>query len=343
MKQRKRRSFLAVTALALSFCLLFAGCSSGSKVMNDSAPQTAAAEAPMASPAEMEEMGITTAMDSSMDLKSEPTTDPLAGKNIKLIWTANLDIETLDYDQLVKGLNQLVADFDGYIESSYTHGGQRLSGYSQSRYGSYTIRIPADNLDAFLEQMGTIGNVTSRSKSSQNITLDYADNEARKETLLLEQQKLMELLEQATELEDIITLESRLSEVHYQLDGYSSTLRRYDDLVDYSTVELSVSEVKQITEVEAATIPQRISAGFKESLFQLKEFFGDFIVFITARSPILLTWALVILLIVLLVRKLRKRVPRRERRSVTPPTYAQPKVPQRVEPKEEEPKDKKQD
>lgn len=338
MKKTKRRSLLALISLALSMSLLLVGCSSKSYSQNASATESPMAPAPMESPAETE-MGFVSE-DNALDLKSDLTTSsPLADKNVKLIWTADLSMETLDFDGCVSGLNQLVTDFGGYIESSYTQGGQRLSGYSNNRYASYTIRIPAQRLDEFLEQMGSIGNVTSRSKSSRNITLDYADNEARKETLQLEQERLMELLAQATELEDIITLESRLSEIHYQLDGYSSTLRRYDDLVDFSTVELSINEVKQITEVDAATIPERISAGFKDSLFQLKEFFGDFFVFITARSPILLAWAIVIVLLVLLVRWIVKKLSRKSRR-LAPPTYAQLTVPQQVK-AEDETKDKK--
>lgn len=254
--------------------------------------------------------------------------DPLAGKNIKLIWTANLDMETLDYDTMLEDMTQSISDHGGYIESSYTEGGERLSGYTRSRYGHFTVRIPAANLDTFLNQMSGIGNVLSKSKSSENITLEYADNEARKATLELEEQKLMELLEQATILEDIITLESRLSDVHYQLDAYSSTLRKYDNLVDFSTVNISISEVQKMTETKAETLGERISAGFSDSIYELKVFGEDLIVFLIARSPILLIWAIVILLVVLIIRKLRKNranKPKKERK-LAPPSYNQPKA-----------------
>ena len=268
---------------------------------------------------------------------SEPTADPLAGKNIKLIWTADLNVETLDFDNMITAMNQSIANFGGYVESSYVEGGERLSGRVNNRYGNFTVRIPAAKLDEFLTQMGTIANVTSKSKSSQNITLEYADSEARKATLQLEEQKLMELLEQATVLEDIITLESRLSEVHYRLDGYSSTLRKYDDLVDYSTVHISVSEVKKMTEVKAETLSERISAGFSDSIYELKVFGEDLIVFLVARSPILLVWAIVIVAVVLIIRVLLKRKaakPRKERKLPEPPTYNQPKTSENSENKE---------
>lgn len=331
-------------ALALALSLLLTGCgasspgfSANSKAESDVSESTTAQSAPMAGDfgyydevAEEE-----AATEGAATATSETAvSDPLAGKNIKLIWTANLDMETLDFDTMIEAMNQSIRDFGGYVESSYVEGGQRLSGYRNNRYGSYTVRIPATQLDAFLNQMGTIGNVTSRSKSSENITLEYADNEARKATLELEEQKLMELLEQATELEDIITLEARLSDVHYQLDGYSSTLRKYDDLVDFSTVYISVSEVQKMTEVKAETLSERISAGFSDSIYELKTFAEDLIVFLVARSPILLIWAIVIILVVVIVRKVlkhRSSKPKKERWLPEPPTYNQPKA---EEPKE---------
>ena len=339
MKHKLLRSTLALL-LALS---LLTGCGASSKasdtvMMESTTTQSNSSAGGFYSEYATEEEMMAETDEVVTTESGEALSDPLAGKNVKLIWTANLDMETLDFDAMIPAMEQSVAEFGGYVESSYTEGGQRLSGRTYNRYGSYTVRIPAAQLDEFLNQMGTLGNVTSKSKSSENITLEYADNEARKATLELEEQKLMELLAQATELEDIITLESRLSQVHYQLDGYSSTLRKYDDLVDYSTVYISISEVQKITEVQAKTIGERISAGFSESLYELKVFGEDLIVFLIARSPILLIWAIVIAVIVVLIRKVVKHhqnKPKKEKRPLTPPTYNQPKA--------EEPKDDKKE
>lgn len=340
----KRNLWNVSLALALALSMLLSGCGASSSMTgssNQKAESMMSAQMAPSAPAEtpmengfgyydtvVEEVETEEAVTTTT---SEPTADPLAGKNIKLIWTADLNVETLDFDNMITAMNQSIADFGGYVESSYVEGGERLSGRVNNRYGNFTVRIPAAKLDEFLTQMGTIANVTSKSKSSENITLEYADNEARKATLQLEEKKLMELLEQATILEDIITLESRLSEVHYQLDGYSSTLRKYDDLVDFSTVHISVSEVKKMTEVKAETLGERISAGFSDSIYELKVFGEDLIVFLVARSPILLVWAIVIAVIVLIVRALLKRKaskPRKERKLPEPPTYNQPKAPE---------------
>ena len=332
MKHSILKSTLAM-ALALSMLLTGCGAASADKNFSSGAMMESA---PQAAPMEPSAPSYDMSFDSKVEAEETPTAgggetaaDPLADKNIKLIWTANIDMETLDFDVMVDSMNKSIAEHGGYIESSFVEGGERLAGWTNRRYGSYTVRIPAKNLDAFLSQMGTIGNVISRSKSSENITLEYADNEARKATLELEEKKLMELLDQATILEDIITLESRLSDIHYRLDAYSSALRKYDDLVDFSTVNISVSEVQKMTETRAETLGERITAAFSDSLYELKEFAGDAAVFFIGRSPILLLWAVIIAVIVFIIRKLLKNRasrPRKERKLPEAPDYAQPKA-----------------
>ena len=118
--------------------------------------------------------------------------------------------------------------------------------------------------------------------------------------------------------------------------SWTATLRKYDDLVDFSTVHISVSEVQKMTEVQAVTLGERISAGFSDSIYELKTFGEDLLVFLIARSPILLIWAIVIIVVVMIVRKLLKHKgskPKKERRLPEPPTYHQPKA---KEPKEDE-------
>lgn len=334
MKHSILKSTLAM-ALALSMLLTGCGAASADKNFSSGATMETAPSAPQAAPMEpiYDEMGFDSKVEAEEETPAagggETAADPLTDKNIKLIWTANIDMETLDFDVMVDSMNKSIAEHGGYIESSFVEGGERLAGWTNRRYGSYTVRIPAKNLDAFLSQMGTIGNVISRSKSSENITLEYADNEARKATLELEEKKLMELLDQATILEDIITLESRLSDIHYRLDAYSSALRKYDDLVDFSTVNISVSEVQKMTETRAETLGERITAAFSDSLYELKEFAGDAAVFFIGRSPILLLWAVIIAVIVFIIRKLLKNRtsrPRKERKLPEAPDYAQPKA-----------------
>lgn len=108
--------------------------------------------------------------------------------------------------------------------------------------------------------------------------------------------------------------------------------------MDFSTVTIYINEVQKMTETKAETLPQRISAAFSDSLYELKVFAGDFVVFLIGRSPILLIWAVVIVVLVILIRKLwkhRRSKAKKERKIPPVPTYTQPNPEEKPENKNE--------
>lgn len=187
----------------------------------------------------------------------------------KLIKTVNIFAETEDFDTLVPGLQKQVEVLGGYIESisvydvnSYYVEDQRV----KQRCANLTARVPKEKLDGFLAQVGEQTNVTSRSENVEDVTLQYVDLESRKKALLTEQERLLELMGKAESVEDIIAIEERLSEVRYQLESMESQLRTYDNQIDYSTVYLSIEEVRKYSAPQTATVWQRIQSGFIKSL-----------------------------------------------------------------------------
>ena len=134
----------------------------------------------------------------------------------KLIRDVNLEVETETFDELLSTVGEKTGNLGGYIEESYTYNGSNYYGKG-TRNASLTIRIPAEKLDEFLSAVAEISNVISRNESITDVTLQYVDMESHKKVLLTEQERLIELLEKAETIEDIISLESRLSEVRYQI------------------------------------------------------------------------------------------------------------------------------
>ena len=53
-----------------------------------------------------------------------------------------------------------------------------------------------------------------------DVTLRYVDVDSHKKALETEQERLLALLEKAENVEDIITIENRLSDVRYELENY---------------------------------------------------------------------------------------------------------------------------
>lgn len=240
--------------------------------------------------------------------------DALADR--KLIKTVNLNVETEQFDVLVPAIEQRVTALGGYIEdmSSYNRGGNYSADYIGTkylRYANMTIRIPKDNLDTFLTVVAEQSNIISRSESVMDVTLQYVDLESHKKALIAEQDRLLELIEQAETVEDIITIEGRLSEVRYQLESMESQLRTFDNKINYSTVYLSIDEVERYTPTETTTVWQRIGSGFMESLSGVGRGISNFIIWLIVHIPYIVVWAVIIVAAFLIVRAVRRSMVKR--------------------------------
>lgn len=237
--------------------------------------------------------------------------------NRKIIKTARMSAETKDYDNFMAWIDRQVSAYKGYIESmseeqrsnysprlyysdynsyDWYGDGSYDSGYYMTRYAYLTIRVPSKSLETFMSMIGDYCNVTSKSVDSDDVTLSYIDIESRLNALQTEQWRIMELLEQAESLEDIITLESKLSDLNYQIESYTSQLRVMDNCVDYSTVNLNISEVVDFTEVEA--IPNnylgRLWAAFVRGWANVRDDLIAFSFWISESFAALMVWFVII-------------------------------------------------
>lgn len=239
----------------------------------------------------------------SSELKSDSAglTETPASER-KLIKTVSINAETEHYDDLIPALDAQIISLGGYVESRET------GNYSRDhRWSRMTVRIPADRLSEFIAHVGENANVLSTSEQTQDVTLQYADTEAKITALKTEQNRLLELLAQAQNLSEILEIEARLSDVTYELERYESQKRSYDNRIVYATVTLSIQEVRTLTPVEEPTVWKRIRDGFLESLEGVGDGLVDVFVLVTAGSPYLLVYGLVIWGIVALIRKLRRK------------------------------------
>lgn len=243
--------------------------------------------------------------DTGAGLTSETPMEQVSS-NRKLIRNVTLHLETTGFDELLQSVRQTVNSFGGYIEQSDVSGTSISSDYSNQRYAYLCVRVPSDKMDGFLNQVGEQANVTNRSENIQDVTLQYTDIESRKKSLTIEQERLWDLLEKADSLDGVIALESRLSEIRYQLESMESQLRTYDNLVDYSTVFLNIDEVKVFTATNPSSIAERIQKGFQQNLSDVKNLLINFFVWFISALPILAVLAIIIAIIVGIVKILLK-------------------------------------
>ncbi len=315
---------LALASLALAVALLLTACGGGGSMAQDSmapAASAPAASAPAASApaAAAPAAGESTAERESFDMTYAPAGEQTnsSGQSIyqnadaKLIRRAQLTIQTTDFDRAAQALDELVTSLGGYFESASVQGGS----YRQSnanRWGEYVIRIPAERYDAFLGQTGTLGYVAYQDESSEDIGEQYYDTEARLKTQRTKQERLLALLEKAENMEDIIALESALSDVEYQIEQYTSTLNRYDSLVGFATINLSLEQVTVVDDTpgQADSLGQRMAAGFVSSGRGLVRGVQDLLVWLSYHIfGTAVALAVVALIAVVIIRAVRKKYP----------------------------------
>lgn len=232
------------------------------------------------------------------------TTLPTNQKLIRKIW---LEAETEDMDALLSSVEERIGQLEGYVEARQIRNGSANAG-RRYRYAELTVRIPADRLDSFVDHVEAASNITSTRETTDDVTLSYVENESRVIALETEQTRLLELLAKAETMNDILQIESRLTDIRSQLEKVKSQLRLYDNLVNYGTVYLNITEVTEYTPVtEPETMWQRMSAGIRDSWKDMVEGLEDALVFFVVALPHLLPWAVVAAIVIVLLRARRKR------------------------------------
>lgn len=313
----KKKQLICLTLCAVLVCSLFLGCGSSSKSQSMSANYMMDAAAPAAV---AEEKGVEYASGSDAGLTGTGgDTSSALPKSRKWIVTMYLSAETDDLDALTAALDERILAMNGYVEDQNVYNGSAYSG-RRYRRASMTIRIPAEDADGFVSQVSGIANVISKEKSLEDVTLNYVATESRVQALETEQTRLLELLSQADNMTDLLEIESRLTDVRYELQNYASQLKLYDNQIDFATIHLDISEVQEYTPVEEPTLWERIRDGFKDSMASLGESIQDLLVWLIISLPFLVIYGGLAVVIFLLIRKLRRnRKVKKDSQKRTPP------------------------
>lgn len=284
---------LFAALLALSLLLTGCGAKSSSTMSNAYASQETAA-----------------ANDSySYDLADTDSSSQLP-QGRKFIITENLDAEAEDLDAALAAVTEKLTTLDGYIESQRVYNGSMYAG-SRYRYADLTLRIPVEKLAEFTAAVDSLSNVVSSSRNTEDVTLQYVDTESRVKALETERDRLLELMEQAETMSDLLEIESRLTEVRGELERYASQMKVLDNQIDYATVNLSLSEVTEYTPVVEKSRLEKIRDGFVSSVKGVGDLILDFISFVLMNIPYILLFGLILWGILALVKRHRRKHPKK--------------------------------
>ena len=223
----------------------------------------------------------------------------------KIIYTANLHLESQDFDAAYEAIGKIVETAGGYYENNtvYDEG-------TASRTASITVRLPQEQFDAALTQLKKVCHVTYSNQTAKNVSEEYYDVQSRLETAKIKLERLQNLLASATEMSDIIELENAISDTQWQVDYLSGDLRRYDSLIGYSTIQVDLDEVQVLTDTdpEPVSLGARIKGAFMNGLHAIGDGVVAFVLWFVSNIVWIVLIAAAVIAAVVIVKKKRKRM-----------------------------------
>lgn len=294
MKHNKH--WLAAALAAALFAGLLTGCGGSSTAVTSSAAVQEMAGAAMEDAANGTGTGT-----GVTDLDSGALTPQ---DSRKIIYNATLWLETKQYDQASADLLEAASQAGAYVQSSESSGNAERG--DRSVY--YTLRVPADNYSEFLNAAAQAANLVRRSESSQDVTAEYVDLEARLASLEQQRQRLDELAAKAESLEDLLAIEQQRSEVQYQIESYTGQMNVLQDQISYSTVEVYLDEVTELTP-QSPSFLSRVGSAFRGSWNGFVSVVQELVIGLIYLLPFLVVAAVVIVLVVLLARRVARKRP----------------------------------
>ena len=235
--------------------------------------------------------------------------EPSVEKPDKIIYSSDVTVETTAFDETVAGISGLVESVGGWIESSSVSGSnyyQKARGTASTRDASYTLRIPSNRFNEVMDRLSELGNVPYSHIYTENVTSQYYDAQARLKAYETQEERLLEMMELAESVEDVITIEDRLTELRYRIESIQSSLNNWDRRVSYSTVHLSVKEVREYTPEEKVnpTYGEELLQALKDGIKNAGEVLKDLLMFLIELLPVLVVLVPFIWLAVWLIRKI---------------------------------------
>ncbi len=227
----------------------------------------------------------------------------------KIVYSATIDAQTMEFDKAVEQIKSKLNEYNGYIENENVKNyGDIHSNYSR-KYLTITVRIPSEHFETFIAGISTENvYITNLSKNSKDYSETYYDKQGRIESLEVQEERLLELLAEADNVDVMLRIEQNLANVRYELESLKTELKFIDSKVDYSTITIGLEQVIKydVIEEEPATFFEQLIETIKDSssdfLRDCKYFLFDFIYAV----PYLVVWGVIIVVVISIVRKIRR-------------------------------------
>jgi hypothetical protein len=223
----------------------------------------------------------------------------------KIIYIAQVELIVEDLARGEEQLKSLIQEQKAYVAKSDMRGSP-----GSPRSGSWTIRVPVERFDAFMEAIAQVGELRHSRTDSDDITDRYYDLKAHLKNNEVEEEGLQKLyLEKSAtgKLDDLLAVRRELRSIRGDIEQQKGQLQRWDKETEYATVTVDMHDRKDYVPTTAPSFGTSISRTFSGSWESLVSLGKGIVLVIVAVTPWLPVLALVALTAWLGIRRANRR------------------------------------
>lgn len=204
----------------------------------------------------------------------------------KVVRTGSLDLEVADPVQTAEALRQLALHQHGYVEASNVWGAS-----DSLQTASVTLRVPAERFDEVRLEARKLGvRMTNERVESKDVTAESVDLESSLRNYRAEEQQYLEIMKRAGALKDTLEVARQLAEVRGRIERSEGQRKLLAQQVEMATLRVSLRAQSVVTIGGVRWQPlQRIRIALRDAAQDLADY-GDFLILVLFRLPVMLLW-----------------------------------------------------
>jgi hypothetical protein len=285
-------------------------------------PNMAAADQPQIAPAE--DAGIARSS-IGMQFNESILADKVApGQGVEaarsgrmVIRTGNMSVNVASVDKAATDIKQLTESSGGYVENSQIENvtipqfqdanGTTVAKEVTEKYANMTVRVPEDKFESIFNNIKGMGKLVSENMNGSDITAEYRDTLARVDNLKIQEQSLQQIMTKAKNVDEILRIETELNRVRTDIDIYSGNLKRWDNLVQLSTINIYLKELKpeELKSVDVPGMWGKAYQGFIKAINNIVVGLERFVIALVAAIPYLIVVGVLTVVGLLIARKIK--------------------------------------
>lgn len=185
----------------------------------------------------------------------------------KIIYDGEVDLIVKDVDPIAKQVVTFIQDARGYIAEQSTTGSP-----GSPRSMRWKLRVPVEQFESLVQKVVALGELEQNKRTSQDVTEQFYDIEARIKNKKAEEKSLTKILDERTgKLDDVLKIETELSRVRGEIEQLEGKIRVLENLSSLATLTLSVREREKFEPPPPAVagFPTQVARTWENSLHGL--------------------------------------------------------------------------